>query len=143
MCAPLWHRQRALSLMQHVPPPPRAQWFQSLHPQTPLAWALSALLLASLGVAHEALGSYRSALARRQRQGAAAGAAGGLGHAYAPMPAGGGGGGGLERAPAGARLLHSGLYGLNLATGYLLMLAVGGARGGCFLVVASGWVGCE
>jgi len=85
--------------------PTRPQWFQSWHPTTPVAYALTVLALAALGVAHEALGSHRVQLARRQQRVAAAGG-GGLVHAYAPIPAAGGAAGGLERAPVGARLVH-------------------------------------
>lgn len=87
---------------QRIEPPPlpkpRPQWFKSWHPTDARTWLLSALALAALGVAHEALASYRFSLSRSfaaQKPGAL------LAHAYLPAP-----GGGAELAPLGARALH-------------------------------------
>ncbi|KAI8469758.1 MAG: Ctr copper transporter family-domain-containing protein [Monoraphidium minutum] len=108
-------------------------WFKSWHPTTAAGWLLSALGLAALGLAHEALASYRVALARGAppTPGALLG--------YTPMPAaaggGGGGGSGDAFAPLATRALHSSLYALNLGTGYLLMLAVMTFNVGYFFTV--------
>lgn len=100
-CRALAHASRVALWPLPLPTPPspskrRPQWFKSWHPTTPAGYALSALVLAAVGLAHEALASYRSTLARR-----AAPQRPGLLHAYAPIP----GGGDKERAPLDARVI--------------------------------------
>lgn len=103
-------------------------WFDWWHPSTPLTYALSLLMLAAFGVAHEALAAYRVTLAvstSGKKAAAAAAAAtrsfsGSITDPLTPFAGGGGGG----KSHLHKRLTASGLYALNLTTGYLLMLAV-------------------
>ena len=94
LLSPQQPRSRAAAAAPPLPALP--QWFKSWHPTDAGTWLMSALVLAALGVAHEALASYRVSLSRayyQQKAGAL------LAHAYTLVPGG-------EAAPMGARALH-------------------------------------
>lgn len=132
----------------------RLQWFDSWQSSRPAQYLALAVILAIVGVAHEALAAYRAGLARqaRGRGGGSGGLGGGAGGGSSSIGSitlpligglggggggglGGGGGGGGGGVPLRSRLQHSALYVANLASGYLLMLAVMSYNAGFFAVV--------
>ena len=81
--------------------------------------------VAALAAAHEALAAHRGALLRRQLRAVVGSASSSGGGARdEPLLLGGPGGGGGGTLTQEQRAGHALLYALNMASGYLLMLAV-------------------
>lgn len=110
-------------------------WVRKWHPTSLAPYLATCLLLVACGIGHEALASWRVSFLRASPAAAAA-----LGQGYAALPAqhSGGGGSGSRQELLRFRVLNSCLYAANMATGYLLMLAVMTFNVGIFASVVVG-----
>jgi copper transporter 1 len=103
-------------------------WLQSIHTTGMLPYLGTLLLLVAFSMAHEALASYRVSFSKAHSQQQPEGG-------YLPMAAERGRD---QRQHHRARLINSGLYAANMATSFLLMLAVMTYNAGFFFAVVLG-----